>query len=230
MENLKNIVTVGDLHGKFAEFGYRIKERYKITDSIICCAGDIGMGFHKFNYYKHELSRVNKIAKERGNTIIAVRGNHDDPSYFNGSFDMSNFKFVPDYTVYENILFIGGGISIDRHQRTPNVDYWFNEIPYYDEEKLKDVNPLLIITHSAPSFCDPTTKIGLEAWMKYDKELGVDCAGERLVFDKVFDYLKANDKLPKYWNYGHFHRSTFANHFGINFKCNDELEFHQLYA
>jgi len=53
------IVAVGDVHGKTNELAFRIKERYKIQDSIIILCGDIGFGFNKPNY--HNEKRLKEI-------------------------------------------------------------------------------------------------------------------------------------------------------------------------
>lgn len=232
-KNYSNIVAVGDVHGKFGELGYRIRELYKITDSIIVLCGDIGMGFHKYNYYVDEFKKLNNIAKKNNNLIFGVRGNHDDPEYFNGTFGFSNIFLVTDYTVLETkenkILFVGGGISIDRIYRTLNKSYWENEFPVYDEEKLKSVGDIdIIITHSAPSFVYPLTKDGIKKWLMYDTNLEKDCNNERLVFDKIYDFLKKQNKPPKYWIYGHYHMSFVEKYETTNFKVVDELEFYQI--
>lgn len=236
-KDIKNIVACGDVHGKFGELGYRIRERYRITDSLICLAGDIGLGFHKHNYYVHEWKELDKIAKKSNNMIVAVRGNHDDPEYFDGSFGpklgFTNIMLVPDYTVIETdagrVLFIGGATSIDRAHRAIGTSYWANEAPIYDKELLEAAgNPDVIVTHTAPSFCHPTTKDGIEGWIKKDPSLAEDIDNERRVFDEVWNYLHKNDRIPSVWVYGHFHTSRIMTEFGVKFKVMDELEFYQI--
>jgi hypothetical protein len=51
-----------------------------------------------------------------------IRGNHDDPYYFNNKvFSYSNVELLEDYTILtvgnDNILCVGGAISIDRLYR-----------------------------------------------------------------------------------------------------------------
>lgn len=133
-----------------------------------------------------------------------------------------------------SILCVGGATSIDRtiridannrnavlYQRYHNCSleeaikncpkcYWEDEKAVYNEEQLellnKEETPIdIVCSHTAPSFCKPYTKVGLENWMKYDTELEKDLDEERTVMDKIFHYL--NDKtfpLQK-WCYGHFH-------------------------
>ena len=63
-------------------------------------------------------SRMNQA----NNWIVFVRGNHDNPAYFDGAtFYYKRFIAVPDYTILQacnhTILCVGGAISIDRIYR-----------------------------------------------------------------------------------------------------------------
>jgi len=239
MDNIQQIIMCGDIHGKFGEFSYKIKN-YKIENSIICCAGDIGMGFHKFNYYLTEFTKISKQLKNKNNLCFFVRGNHDDPKYFNGEYadklnKLSNIKFVSDYEVINtplgNIIFIGGGTSIDRMRRVYEKTYWPNEKCVFDENKLKEVNTNInidyVITHTAPSFCYPQDKSGIEYWLLEDSNLEKDIIEEREVMDKIFKVLESNN-IIKYWGYGHFHCFQKQRYECVNFVVCDELMFFSL--
>ena len=59
---------------------------------------------------------------QANNWIVFVRGNHDNPAYFDGAtFYYKRFIAVPDYTILQacnhTILCVGGAISIDRIYR-----------------------------------------------------------------------------------------------------------------
>jgi predicted phosphodiesterase len=234
---LNNVISVGDVHGKFRELAFRISKRYMIRDSVICLCGDIGMGFHKPNYYRDEWKYLDRAAKKGNNVIIGVRGNHDDPSYFDGGFGeefgYTSIKLVPDYTVVETaldrILFIGGAVSIDRTDRTVGYDYWEGEMPVYSLSKLRKARkPSIIISHSAPSFAEPKDKSGLVRWMANDKKLYYDCDAERKVFDQVWDYLKSMNRLPQTWCYGHFHMYDNRMYENTRFVVTEELCFYPI--
>lgn len=128
----KSIVAVGDLHGYFNDIGYFIKS-YNFTDTTIIFCGDIGMGFCKPEHYKTVFNKISRIINKRNVHLIFLRGNHDNPLYFDGNF-MSKSKcihFVKDYTVINfykmddtdkinepySVLAVGGGLSIDRTMR-----------------------------------------------------------------------------------------------------------------
>lgn len=161
------IIVIADIHGDFDEFEKNIK-KYDIKDCVLIVAGDCGFGFYKEIYYERVFNSINRKFKERNIHCFMIRGNHDDPSYFNESkINYSNVKAIKDYTIItvgnKNILCVGGAISIDRRIRihnywsriehysiTMNVTeeearskflktYWEDEIPIYDEEKLNKI-------------------------------------------------------------------------------------------
>ena len=87
--------------------------------------------------------------------LILMRGNHDNPDYFeNRLIDYPRMKTIPDYCVIQfsgnNILCIGGAVSIDREYRETQMGlaklknrtvtyYWKDEIPVYAPEKLSEI-------------------------------------------------------------------------------------------
>ena len=118
-----------------------------------------------------------KRMNEANNWIVFVRGNHDNPLYFDGKeFNYKRFIAVPDYTILlackHTILCVGGGISIERRYRmdewkkycvkhrmhSTSEDlfsknfYWPNEAPTYNDEKLTLINKQyaidIVITHT----------------------------------------------------------------------------------
>lgn len=252
------LYAIGDIHGNFNTFKKYIK-RYEIKDSIFIICGDCGLGFSSYDGDINEVVRLNKLLVENNCYIICVRGNHDKPSLFNGEkrFEYGNIICVPDYTVIssyidentdndpiDNILCVGGGISIDRIQRkqlyleriknylkyNPNGDrskvrelYWEDEIPIYDEEKLDNIKKygLLIsnvITHTSPSFTNPHDKVGISHFLSEDKKLNDDLNYEREVMDKIFNYLKTNQpNILENWFYGHFHSTNIEVIQGVKF-------------
>lgn len=160
-----SIYAVGDIHGVFNSVVSMMK-RYNITNSIVICCGDCGLGFNSVDGTKTLLNKLNKECKQRNVHIVMFRGNHDDPSFFNNPFIGSEYIHpVPDYTVLnDSILLVGGATSIDRVYRmqlkeqavkkymlyhpgktedeaklnTTNY-YWPDEAPVFDAEALNDI-------------------------------------------------------------------------------------------
>lgn len=217
------IVVSGDWHGDFKNAIKEIK-RLDLRDCTLIQVGDFGMGFERKQKDLAALKFLNITLKVRGIQLYAIRGNHDNPIWFDGSVHTSNIKLLADYTVLKienvNILFVGGAISIDRKEnldqldfrgrqwmgRKEGVNYWLDELFVLKPELLKDLKDIdMVVTHSSPDFCEPRTKHGLSGWAKYDPSLMELCAKERNDHSKMYDILKANGCKIKHWIYGHFH-------------------------
>lgn len=129
--NVETSFCIGDLHGEFKSLTSCIK-RYEIKNCLLLCCGDIGLGFEKEQHYKNIFTKLNKLCKQQNVYIIFIRGNHDDPYYFdNNKIKYSNIIAIQDYTVVQifhtndedclyplhSILCVGGATSIDRTLR-----------------------------------------------------------------------------------------------------------------
>ena len=174
------IYAVGDIHGCFNAVVAMIK-RYGIRDSMIICCGDCGLGFNNPEGDKQLLSKLNKVCRQNNVRIIMVRGNHDNPKFFeNGLVNTKYIMAVPDYTVVNgNILCVGGATSIDRTHRLDGKEvsmmhymkyhpgctlqearektrdsYWENEAPVYSDNEFKSIkDDGLTINHVITHTC-----------------------------------------------------------------------------
>lgn len=166
------IYVIADTHGNFDILKSNIYRYKNIHNCILIIAGDIGLGFYSKKYYDYIFEELNNLFIERSIYCYLLRGNHDDPNYFkNHLINYSNVKTIDDYSVIsvgnENILCVGGAISIDRRNRIESYNkklsvyedlskqysnaidfsnikpiyksYWEDEIPYYDESKLNEI-------------------------------------------------------------------------------------------
>lgn len=167
--DIKNIIACGDIHGNFNELVFKLCVQYQLHDTLLIVAGDCGFGFEKQGYYQNMVKLNSRRMSQNNNTIVFIRGNHDNPAYFNGkTFNYKRFIAVPDYTIIKarsrTILCAGGAISIDREYRITSwmqknwnhssnynkVDkdplmphyYWQDESPIYDKEKLNLIKQL----------------------------------------------------------------------------------------
>lgn len=99
----------------------------------------------------------------------------------------------------------------DKYMLNNPMVYWENETPIFCSESLKKICDEgitidYICTHSAPSFCTPTTKLGISGWLCIDEKLEGDLNKEREVFDDIYEYLTTECNISiKKWFYGHFH-------------------------
>lgn len=218
----------GDIHGEFKTLLYNVK-RFGIENAIILVAGDCGIGFEKSTYYKQLYNRLAVTLEKTNNLLLLLRGNHDDPAYFDGEqINYPCMKAIPDYSVIKfskhTVLCIGGAISIDRQERKEAMwlqqlksreerkYYWENESPVFDTSAFCEIaqsNLLIdmVVTHTAPSFCYPVGKIGINGWFERDAALKNDLAMERLIMDEIHNRLLSDKHPVKDWFYGHFHET-----------------------
>ena len=234
--NFDGIYFVGDIHGEFNPFIFNTQ---KFNNSLFILAGDVGFGFYKSNYYLDTIHFINQKLRKNNNHIIAIRGNHDNPLWFNTEFleniqfNYSNWINVPDYTVIEtnqaNILCIGGAHSVDRKSRIKDVDWWENEtVVELSTEMLKNINQYdinTIVSHSSPNICYPLTKEGLLRWGKLDDKIVKDCDLERSILFNIYEKLCNYHKIEN-WYYGHYHKSYFLTY--ENEYTNQVTKFHGL--
>jgi hypothetical protein len=219
----ENIIVSGDIHGDIMPLVNKVNDQYKINNSLIIVAGDVGIGFHKDGYYTQLFKKAGARLKKNNNTLLLVRGNHDDPDKWNDYEPFSAhwqdgnnvIRFIKDYTVISvesvskshNILCVGGALSIDRSQRLAGRDYWPGEPFVYDESKVESLVGITdVITHSSPNFCEPILKTGIAYWTAMDKDLEADCTKERDDHTLLYNKLKEKNTL-KSWTYGHMHFS-----------------------
>lgn len=224
------VLILGDIHGNFKHIKWIIKSR-QLTGVTIIQVGDFGVG----SMPKHDvrlLELLNEFLKETNCFLYAIRGNHDDPKYFDGSYIMSNLKLMPDYSIEKidgkNFLFVGGAYSIDRKLSLNKMqlaagygldepEYWFDEHFILDLNKLEDIKDIdVVITHTAPDWCYPDNKGGfgdfVEAFMFDDEFLREDLIRERDLLSQLFHKLKDNGNQIKLHFYGHFHNSAITEH------------------
>lgn len=201
-------VILGDIHGSF-------KRLIDFRDCNLIQVGDFGLGFGSFRDDEKSLDYFNVPLAARKIHVYAIRGNHDNPEYWDGRYKdrWSNIHLVPEYTVLEiekfKVLFLGGAISIDRKLRIEGKSYWKDERFNYDEDKLNAVlkeagNIDIVISHSAPEFCFPRGyNLSVENYAFGDKELKGDIAMERAELARAYEVIKPHKLMG--WFYGHYH-------------------------
>ncbi len=242
----KRVVVCGDIHGAYEEMVFKLCIQYSMTNTLLIVAGDCGFGFEKPGYYEQTFSRVSRRLTKANNWIVMIRGNHDNPAYFQEQrIHHERFRCIPDYSIVTScghtILCVGGAISIDRTYRlavdsrphpAKTACYWADEMPYFDEETMAGINSQykidIVVTHTSPSFCELITKDGLLGWAQKDAALLGDCERERAIIDKMFDTLLEAGHPLAHWYYGHFHQSWNTTIYGIMFSMLDIMEFKEV--
>ena len=215
------LLILGDTHGEWASL-FNYLDRINCRDAVMLHVGDVGIGFRGNQKLEvGSLVIVNNQLKERNIRLYAIRGNHDDPSYFNGSYNFSNLELLPDYSQIsingERFLFVGGAVSIDRINRTMYRSWWPDEGLVLDEGKAVECD--VLITHTAPSWIGPTDKNGIEFYTNRDNSLWKECVEERSVVDKLLALTKAKKHYC-----GHFHESVLAKNNGCTSRILNIME------
>lgn len=225
-KNIKcdNIVIFGDLHGHFNDI-VKFTKKHDIKNTVFLGVGDFGI-IGQDKTIVGALNHINPNLIKNNNFVYTIRGNHDNPSYFESKFQIGNIQLLPDYSILTingiNFLMVGGAISVDRLPnknfrnttgkksyggRKIGVDYWENENFVYNENILNSIEKKIdcVITHSCTNFNQPLVKSNIELWAECDKNLMVDVDNERNSITKLYNYLIENEHPLKSWFYGHFH-------------------------
>jgi len=227
----------GDIHGQWQHIVSSIK-KYKISDSAIFIAGDIGIGFDYWQKYKKTILYYSDIFHRKNIRIYCIRGNHDDPHFFSGNYDTFNIKFLPDYSIIEEenirVLCIGGGVSIDRIERNGYLshigrisnnkiyhDWWYDENAQYDSDAIEKITGRIdaVVTHVSPnkSHVDSSLSSVVEMYAKRDELLVSDLLKEEETMKKIRSHILKKNLGIKCWFIGHYHHYKKVYEDGINY-------------
>jgi len=197
------ITLIGDVHGKYKHYHEIIRQtkRHPYTIQI----GDFG-----FKY--DTLSNVDSTRH------LILGGNHDN---YDICYNYPHFLGDYGYTRLNGIDFFyyRGAYSIDIQHRTIGIDWWQDEQVTIDQfmkarELYRSVKPDVVISHDCPF--DIATQM-----------LHMD---QRIIENNTTWALQEllNIHQPKFWFFGHWHRSKNIQYGNTKFRCLDELETYQL--
>lgn len=190
---------IGDVHGDMGTYLAIIKG---VESSIQ--VGDFGIGFivNPVDFYDTQKHHF-------------IRGNHDYP---HGCREWEP-NYIPDGTVRDNVMFVGGAYSIDWQFRTPGRSWWSDEEcsqAQFDHfiEVYSQVKPDVMITHELPDM------IADVLCRDFNKPKFSDGSITRDAFDAMFKIHQ-----PKFWFAGHWHVAWEKNIMGTNFRVLDINEY-----
>lgn len=160
------------------------------------------------------MSAVKILTGNRDVQVYAIRGNHDNPAFWDSRtkqgktarLEDKNFHFLKDGFIEINKelwLTIGGGVSVDRFiaQRVEGVTWWAGEEINGNFNKplpvgYKKLTGILSHTGEVPPYADYKLPDSYEGWV-----------AEALKREQQALESLAVRYNPKYWVYGHFHRA-----------------------
>jgi len=225
---------IGDVHG-FYDAYIPIAEEADYSIQV----GDMGFSYApliNMDYKRHKF----------------IGGNHDNyDEYYEkySTFNKANDKYIESSPVLKgkwgicdfgtanhgglDFFFVRGGFSIDWRMRLNSYfrggmkTYWDNEELCLEDMEMclaeyKKTKPDFVISHEAPR--SVSKRVGNnEILMRfgYNPETFSTRTGELL--EAMFQAHQ-----PKYWRFGHFHRSWSDDINGTNFRCLNELEFEEI--
>lgn len=239
-QKFDHLFFLGDIHGDYHCISYYLKDK-DLFNCLIYQVGDFGVGFDP-NSEKLILNQVNNILRERNSKVIVIRGNHDNPEFFGEmKHKFSNIDFLSDYTistviinqVEQNILGIGGAISIDRTVKEKKGYYFKDEKANSITDpaflnSIKNIN--IIVTHTSPDFVFPfrISQI-VEEYALTDKTLKGELTQERQQLGNMINYLiGVNSETLTHYFYGHFHKNSREEYKDVKFECLDINQFRNL--
>ena len=196
---------IGDVHGKFMGYMNLCIDSPNPTIQI----GDFGLGFSKpMDEWVQEWMRDND-----GHEFI--RGNHDNPTKCKNTAG-----YIPDGTVKDNMMFIGGAWSIDRAWRTEGLDWWNDEeLSLSDLNRLinvyETVKPDIMVTHDCPILV--SKEIFFDGGIIKHDERYETRTGQAL--QSMFEIHQ-----PKLHIFGHWHHTVDKTINGTRFICLNELD------
>ncbi|MBC9912739.1 metallophosphoesterase [Chitinophaga varians] len=232
------MIIIGDLHGGYPELLSRIK-KLNLEDTVFIQVGDWGLGFQPVADDLKALSQTDQFMRGRGNRLYILRGNHDNKWFWDHghTFGLQHVQLVKDYTVLEvaqqRILCIGGGLSIDRINRTAGKTYWPDEEVIYDEALLRAACAQgidRVVSHIAPREVWPYTynevvQHFVVKELSAGRDLAADLEKERQLMSSI--YHEAAAAGCKQWYYGHYHESHTEEINGIAFRCVSIMELYE---
>lgn len=202
------VKLIGDVHGKFRQYR-RIIEEHPDTIQV----GDMGVGFRRWPH--GEWCENPPYDRMVATNARFIRGNHDNP-FICAQHPRGIADGHVEITEKGNkVMFIGGGLSIDKEFRIEDYSWWpeeeLSQKQMWDiAQKYLEEKPDVMITHVCPS-----------VHVDY-----IHASHHRLDNSRTTQFLQNlwAQHQPKLWVHGHHHVSTESDINGTKFVCLAELE------
>ena len=219
------LIFCGDIHGELKKLIWLIINKVvqpDIKEIAVVVAGDFGVGFGKPRAIEILYNSIKKKLEKYNISIYVVRGNHDNPEYFDSKHDFPRLKFLKDHKPIEilgKVIYpIGGANSTDKDWRIDkNIEaeeygsskrwWWEGEVI---EKKYKDLPNIvdIIVSHEAPLSFEPVIVREVE-----DENLWKDIIDSRRYLDHVLLNVRCN-----WWIHGHYHKSSSGSYKDVKYR------------
>lgn len=187
---------IGDAHGAVSKY----KDLVKRINGKSIQVGDFGYGF---------IDHLPVLSLDHR----TMRGNHDDPKVARRHPNyLGDFGYIEE----SDIMYIGGGYSIDYMMRIPGISWWPDE--ELNLEQMAEcqqlyirMKPRVVVSHEAPFF------VAKEI-------LGFEPEGRCGSTINFLEYLWQHEHRPEHWIFGHYHLHWEKTFGPTHFHCLSELE------
>jgi len=210
------MIFVGDIHGNPKNVIEKMT-RLEIQNEILIQVGDFG----RFEGDDLFITELDEFLRVTNNEMKVLRGNHDNPNDWLDNPSYTNIQFVGDYDVQEiecmSVMFVGGGVSVDRERRKEGVSWWKNEIiknpTQYDLELMKTID--IMVSHVPIKKMYNHVLCSRYNESRFSSGVQKDLYIEQRLLENI--YFLTTDKL-KYWVSGHMHNhGKYVDLNGANF-------------
>lgn len=206
---------IGDIHGMMYDYKAFSLNNW---DGPSIQIGDFGIGFGQGDYWHENVNAFHSDGTHR-----FIRGNHDNPTICKKEM----VGYIPDGTVENDVMFIGGAWSIDNpnappgwYRRTVDLDWWedeecSNEEFYRFAEIYATIKPRVMITHDCPH-----SVAGEMFW-------GSGFLKGPRYRTRTGDFLQTLFEMhqPEEWYFGHWHKTMAYKSGRTTFQCIGELDY-----
>ena len=230
----------GDIHGELSGLVRNAVNR-GISCADILVVGDFGAGFGRPKSMDVAYGKAHAALEKNDICIYTIRGNHDNPAFFDGMHDFDRLHFLPDHRIIElcgkRIYPVGGAVSADidlvdplshKSRRMINDSlikfgsskrvWWPDEAPVQIAEGLPTAVDI-VISHEAPLSFEPPL---MQADYMHN-ETFLKIVESRKYLDYVLSQIK-----PALWFYGHYHSHFEGNYQNTLYRCLDIAEITQI--
>lgn len=240
MYSKRQLWVCGDIHGELTGLVRNAVNR-GISCADILVVGDFGVGFGRPKSMDVAYGKVRAPLEKKDICIYTIRGNHDDPAFFDGMHDFERLLFLPDHRMVElcgkRIYPIGGAISADidmveplsrKSRRMINdslIKFGSSKRVWWPDEALAQIaegfptDVDIVVSHEAPlSFAPPLMRadhVHDETWLKIVESR------------KYLDYILQTVK-PTLWFCGHYHCHYEGDYKSTHYRCMDIAELIQV--
>lgn len=207
LENPERVTVVGDVHAENGWGRHVVKEAARAGSQVLVAAGDFGVWRTLGAFLDH----VDRWCERTGVPVLFVDGNHEDFEHL-ATFAVDPatglrpvrpwIAHVPraHRWTWRGLVWmgLGGAVSVDRHRRTPGVD-WFaaEELTYADTVRAVAGGPVdVMVTHDAPA----GARVPLPADAHWPVDALADADRHRQLLRAVVDAV-----TPAYLFHGHYH-------------------------